>query len=555
MYKKNVRMFFLLFLIPFFLGFFIAHLKTAAASEDKRFESFALSLFQKELTANTLSLHYTLANPASYNIHTYPITFGALPSYEKNKANQQKDDLAALQQVFHTFAYHELSYENQLVYDILKLNLETESIWRSYPLLYEPLSPTLGIQAQLPILLAEYTFRTEQDIKDYLALLKELPNYFKKILAFEQQKSKQQLFMSDRTAKRILAQCQAFIQIPQSNYLSSVFKDKITSCTFLSKEKKKDYLSQNNASILNAVIPAYKLLCQGLTQLLGTGINPYGLFYYPNGKNYYLALVRSTTGIYDSIETITDRLYRQLHVEYLTLMRLLKVYPDLPNQCQDEHTAQQLDASASLMLSHLQKQMSYDFPQIQAPSYSIKYVHKDLEPYLSPAFYLTPPIDLQSPNTIYINPYAKQKGLSLYANSGFVEGWATYIESYAYQYAPVSNEISRYMSCNRSFYLCLYALLDIYIHYYGWTAKDSANYLHALGITDASSQEEIYQTLIEDPANYLKYCLGSLYIQDLKESMKEQKGNAFDTKEFHEQLLTIGPAPFPVLEKYLFSNY
>ena len=47
-------------------------------------------------------------------------------------------------------------------------------------MLQEVLGPSLGTQAQLPVLLAEYTFRTSQDITDYLKLLSDLPAIFRK---------------------------------------------------------------------------------------------------------------------------------------------------------------------------------------------------------------------------------------------------------------------------------------------------------------------------------------------------------------------------------------
>src|SRR5699024_8380814 len=93
------------------------------------------------------------------------------------------------------------------------------------------------------------------------------------------------------------------------------------------------------------------------------------------------------------------------------------------------------------------------------------YVHESMEDYLSPAFYLTPPLDTGSPNVIYINRSGRNPNLELFTTlahegfpghlyqtvyfascrpsdirylincSGYVEGWATYIESYAFQYA------------------------------------------------------------------------------------------------------------------------
>lgn len=583
MYAKLPKKLFpaLFLILAFSLGILTAHFSASFHSEDDRFQAFTQKLFQEEIQSNTISLHYTLANPASHGIHNYPITFGDISA---DSAKESASQIASLQKKLSAFNYDNLSSENQLTYDILKLFLNTEAALSSQPLLHEPLSPTLGIQAQLPVLLAEYTFRTRKDIEDYLTLLKKVPDYFKEILKFEQEKSAAGLFMSDTTAQRIIDQCDTFTEVPEENYLISVFNDKVAKCDFISQKKCSKYQQQNKSLILQSLIPAYQTLSNGLTALKGTGVNPYGLCYYPGGTEYYLTLIKASTGIYETIETMTSQLYDQMHSDFLQIQRLLTVDPGLPSKCQDEITALQIESNPENILSHLQNQMELDFPALSDSSYSVKYVHKDLEEYLSPAFYLTPPIDTLTPNSIYLNNHNELKGLSLYStlahegfpghmyqtlyysqttpdpvrylfsSGGFIEGWATYIENYAYQYAPVDYETGQYMALNRSFYLCLYSLLDIYIHYYGWTQEDASEYLKVLGITDAASQNEIYQILIEDPANYLKYCLGSLSIQDLRADAQQRLGNNFDLQSFHKALLEIGPAPFPVIKQYFIEK-
>ena len=52
----------------------------------------------------------------------------------------------------------------------------------------QPLSSSLGIQAQLPILLSEYVFYSKQDVEDYLSLLSSIDTYYDSIIAFEKEK-------------------------------------------------------------------------------------------------------------------------------------------------------------------------------------------------------------------------------------------------------------------------------------------------------------------------------------------------------------------------------
>ena len=245
------------------------------------------------------------------------------------------------------------------------------------------------------------------------------------------------------------------------------------------------------------------------------------------------------------------------------------------------------DMEPETIVKSLQTQISEDFPETEAASYEIRYVHKSMEKYLSPAFYLTPPLDTGSPNVIYINQDGRSSNLELFTtlahegfpghlyqtvffgrqnpshirylidSSGYVEGWATYVESYAYRYAAkyvddeAATDVTRLAWLNRSVNLCIYSLLDIGIHYRGWTQEKAAEFLNVFGIRSASVVSEIYRYIVETPVNYVKYYLGCLNFMDLRDNQKELLGDDFDLKDFHRKILEIGPVQFPVLEKYM----
>ena len=99
--------------------------------------------------------------------------------------------------------------------------------------------------------------------------------------------------------------------------------------------------------------------------------------------------------------------------------------------------------------------------------------------------------------------------------------------------------------------LCIYSLIDLGIHYSGWDQARTAAFLKAFGITNASTVSEIFQYIVETPGNYLKYYLGYLNFLDLKNKCSQKSGDNFDLKDFHRQILEIGPVQFPVLEKYM----
>lgn len=572
-------------------------------TENQKFQRFSQDLFTQEISSNTLNMHYTLAYPEKYGIEDYPLRVGSLSADDMPAAYET---LERYQDTLHEFTYKKLSQENQMTYDILDLDIKTQLSLKDHYMLTEVLSPSLGVQAQLPVLLAEYTFRTEQDIQDYLGLLNSIPQYFEEILAFEQLKSQQGLFMSDTTVDRVIDQCQLFLtqattasaetadsapadgRNTADNYLSVMFQEKLAAFEQpLSNPEISSYILTHEDILKNQVIPAYTHLIEGLEALKGTGTNPNGLVYLPGGTKYYEYLIQSQTGDFTGAEGIEKRLYHQLLSDYSAMQEILSSNPDLINTlASDNGLNSQVNTDTTdipeQMLKILEEALTEDFPEMEIPSYEIKYVHPSLEEFLSPAFYLTPPVDTLSPNVIYINnnnPSTKMDLFTTLAHEGFpghlyqtvyfsqcnpsdiryildyggyTEGWATYVEAYSYRYLSKDQNLTQVLWLNRSINLCLYSIMDVGIHYRGWTVDMVIDYLHSFGIADDAICREIFQYIVENPANYLKYYVGYLNFSDLQADAKEKWGEDFTLKEFHKKILEIGPAQFPILEKYLF---
>ena len=542
-------------------------------TEDQRFRDFTEQIFCRELSGNTLNLHYTLADPSDYGIDDSNITLGTMDQASWAASSMQAENyLSSLAQ----FSREELSPENQLTYDVLADYLNTSLEGADFYLYEEPLSPTLGIQAQLPVLLAEYTFRTKKDIEHYLQLLTTVPEYFQSIINFEKQKASSGLFMSDTCVNDILKQCDSFVQSGDDNYLRQLFDDQIDSFTNLTIDEKISY-KQQNLDILSAyVIPAYQDLMTELANLLGSGKNSGGLCHFPQGKEYYTYLVHSTTGDASGIEQIEARIKEEI----------VEVYQDVQELLSSDHglTTISLDGYESPepeeILTQLQEVITQDFPAPPDVSFEVKYVHESLQDYLSPAFYLIPPIDDTEHNVIYINPASNYNALELYTTlahegypghlyqtvtfeeyndeplrsilnfGGYTEGWATYVEMYAYSTWPENATLAAIYQKDRSLMLGIASLLDIGIHYRGYTRSQVAQFLEKFGIAKEAS-DALYTNILESPANYLKYYVGYLNFQDLQTYLANQMGDQFSLKEYHARVLAIGPCSFTVLKHYL----
>lgn len=539
-----------------------------AESSDRQFRTFTRSLFQTEVSANTISLHYTLRSPSDYGIADIPATYGSLSSDPVAAKASVRNVLSSLQE----FDPGTLSSENALTFKILDTYLKNASTGTDYLLYQEPLGPVSGIHTQLPVLLSEYSFYDTQDVETYLALLKETPSYFDSVIRFEQKKAASGLFMPDYQADSVLDTCQSFIDMGKENYLVSTFNERIASLNLLPGNKKDSFRKENMELVTEEIYPAYQNLITAIKSLKGKGTNEQGLSHFPYGKKYYEYLVRQTTGCNESISR-------------LRLMTRAQILEDLNDMQKVLFPADAALTQASVleqtppdsMLDDLRSKITDTFPEIPDVDFQVKYVPESMQDYLSPAFYMIPAIDNLTENVIYINNGQTTSGLNLYTTlahegypghlyqtiyfsasepdpirsildfGGYVEGWATYAEMMSYYLAPLSKTEASLLQKNSSVILGLYALADMGIHYDGWSVTDTVRFFSDYGINDANAVQSVYELIIGSPANYLKYYIGYLKFYELKKEMADALGNQFSQKEFHRAVLDVGPAPFEIV--------
>ena len=539
-----------------------------AESSDRQFRTFTRSLFQTEVSANTISLHYTLRSPSDYGIADIPATYGSLSSDPVAAKASVRNVLSSLQE----FDPGTLSSENALTFKILDTYLKNASTGTDYLLYQEPLGSVSGIHTQLPVLLSEYSFYDTQDVETYLALLKETPSYFDSVIRFEQKKAASGLFMPDYQADSVLDTCQSFIDMGKENYLVSTFDERIASLDLLPENKKDSFQKENMKLVTEEIYPAYQNLITAIKSLKGKGMNEQGLSHFPYGKKYYEYLVRQTTGCNESISRLRLMTRAQILEDLSAMQKIL-----FPADAALTQASVLEQTSPDSMLDDLRSKITDTFPEIPDVDFQVKYVPESMQDYLSPAFYMIPAIDNLTENVIYINNGQTTSGLNLYTTlahegypghlyqtvyfsasepdpirsildfGGYVEGWATYAEMMSYYLAPLPKTEASLLQKNSSVILGLYALADMGIHYDGWSVTDTVRFFSNYGINDPNAVQSVYKLIIGSPANYLKYYIGYLKFYELKKEMADALGNQFSQKEFHRAVLDVGPAPFEIV--------
>lgn len=591
------------------LLFTVLTLMAASGRSGRQFRYAADELFQQEMIHNTLNMHYTIAHPTDFGIESYE---AVLPGYTSGVRNQQLEDLAEQAQFWAKLSRRNLSGGDAYTCRLLALSMENSLQLQSYAYYDEPLSPASGMQSQLLILLAEYTFRERQDVEDYLALLAQTGDYYDSMLVYEQEKAAAGMPMSPDALDKVRRQCRQILTADSlasgSHFLQTTFQERINALYTGQKIDRATALSaiRRNEELLSTVLlPACERLDKGLGQLSrlydGAGSNlPCGLAAYPEGQEYYRQLLIAETGSYRSPEELYDLLKHHLAEQLNAFHQLIRddpacVLPSTAQSCLSAFPYTQPEQ----MLADLQRRMEPDFPGLsvdgqKTPTVTVKTVSDSLADYSAPAFYLTPPIDDTSANVIYVNEKDTPDVLELYTTlahegypghlyqsvysrrylsdlnthpvrqllnyGGYQEGWALYVEFIAYDYAceimqecghPEAAGYIQAEKINRSLLLCLYSLLDLMIHYDGADCGQITAVLNNFGISDPDTARSIYTYIAEEPANYPKYYVGYLEILELEQKARTLWGADYTELRFRTFFLNMGPSDFASLSEAL----
>ncbi len=554
------------------LSIIYAAILSPAGKSTGSFSEFCTTLFREEMKSNTMNLHFTLKDPKAAGIDSYEITLGSLSG---DSPHNQARQLKKLSEELKKYSHRSLKGKDRLTCRLLSDYISRQQNLAAYPYYDEPLTPSGGVTSQLPVLLAEYTFRNTRDIKDYLGLLSQMDTYFLGILDYEQKKADAGLFMSDEACLKVIEGCEVFTEHPDDNFLIDTFSNRLNAMDGLTDTQKNAYLKQHSKVLSDHVIPAYSQMIKGLTMLLGRGHNNWGLCNFPEGKAYYEAVVSADTGCDDSVEDLFSQIAKARREDLMFCQNLLEKNPKLASQSPKPDAALKEE---NAMISRLQKEILTDFPAPPQTDVEICHVDPALSEYLAPAFYITAPIDDISHNRIYINDakndtdiyyfttlahegypghlyqtictssYGAPEVLSLLNYPGYTEGWATYTEMQAFYYAGLDQDLASLLQHNQAATLSLYATADIGIHYFGWEKEKNAAFWSEYGVDDTATVKRITDLILEEPGNYLKYYVGYLKFRQMREQLALENKN-FSVSAFHEAILRTGPSPFSVLEE------
>lgn len=544
--------------------------------DNEEFNDYLDNLFVEMLRGSPLDINFLLRYPEKYGLENEEVT----PIVQSRTGYEQYIEFVSeVIGDIESFEDEDLSPQQVLDKHVILDALANQLCMGGFYYYDRPLSSTLGYQAQLPFILAEYRFDDVKDIYNYFKIIEYLPQSFTSLIDYEKEKIEIGLGLNNDLINRIIIQIDNLLD-QEENFLIPIFNEKIGYVTDLDKSRD-SYVNEHKNLINNSFVGAYELLKDELEKLKGDARVVGGLSNYVNGQAYFLTLFRSDVGVhFSSIDEIKDEIDTKISKTIQDFTYLVTFNPKVINEMSTHDFS--LGKKKDEIIEYLIQATESSFPSLVASNlrYEFKNIHPSLQETSSPAMYLISPIDDNAKEVIYINPTTVESDSNylynviahegvpghmyqhvyfknskshpirhLFSFSGYDEGWAKYVEDYVLTYTSSSHVLTKAIQYNNLVYYLALVRCDIGVNYDSWTKQEMSDYLDDYFSINQEGISELYEHLVENPVNTSMYYYSYYQFYKLRDYMRSELGDSnYSDYDFHRLVLDTGPSSFRILK-------
>ena len=131
--------------------------------------------------------------------------------------------------------------------------------------------------------------------------------------------------------------------------------------------------------------------------------------------------------------------------------------------------------------------------------------------------------------------------------AAMAEGWGLYTELLADEMGLYSEEKDRMGMLSNQALRAARLVVDPGMHVLGWTREQAIDYMLANTAESRNAVESEVDRYLATPGQATAYMTGSLEIQRLRSAARDQLGDRFDIKGFHDTVLADGAVSLPML--------
>jgi uncharacterized protein (DUF885 family) len=131
--------------------------------------------------------------------------------------------------------------------------------------------------------------------------------------------------------------------------------------------------------------------------------------------------------------------------------------------------------------------------------------------------------------------------------TAYTEGWALYSERLGKEVGFFQDPYSYFGHLQADMLRAIRLVVDTGFHYKHWSRQQVVDFFHDHSLIDEPDVQEETDRYMAWPAQALGYKIGQLEILKMRAYAKDQLGDRFDLRAFHDQVLTGGALPMDVL--------
>ncbi len=432
---------------------------------------------------------------------------------------------------------------------------------------------------------------SEEDYRDYLARLRDLPRYFDENIDNMRRGADAGFVLPEIVIAGVLPTLES--QIKDDPEDSTFFEPFANAGDELDAATREELSAEARRVIADDVLPAFVALVAFLGDEYAAS-STIGASDLPDGKAYYEFQIRRYTTLTDidadeiheiglvevaRIREEMDAIIAELEFEggFEAFTDFLRTDPQFYAE-----TPEDLLKEAAWIAKRIDYKMPGFFGRLPRQSYGVVPVPDEIAPNYTTGAYYGAPEGGAHGGAFWLNTYAldqrplyelpsltlheavpghhHQSALALEMEdvpafrrdlyfSAFGEGWALYTEKLGVEMGIYQTPYENFGRLSYEMWRACRLVIDTGIHAKGWTREEAIEFMTSnTGLSEGNIRAEI-DRYISWPGQALAYKLGELEIWELRWRAERELGDAFDLREFHDVILENGALPMAMLER------
>ena len=482
-----------------------------------------------------------------------------------------------------------LTEPQKLNYRLIKTSYEVALDGKNFPNYYMQLNQRGGVQDYYSYA-DRLNFSEKQDYLDWFERIKGFNQNIKNSLKNNQEGLKNGYTQPKLVSRAVATQIENMLALEIDKH--PYFKAFSSAEKVMSEQEANALKESVKEFIVDKLNPSYRKLLTFLRNVyIPNSRNSVGLDGVPNGKAWYeyLAKYHTTTNltpneiheiglkevarIRSEMEDIIEAVSWQ--GDFRSFLTFLRTDPQFYYE-----TGEELLEAYRAMSKKIDAYMPSLFNKLPRAPYGVIAIPMETAPYTTTAYYNAP--SKGRPGYYYANLYKPEtrpkyeipvlsvheavpghhhqialaqelENVPKFRNhlsfTAFVEGWGLYSEQLGENMGLYEDPYDKFGQLTYDMWRAIRLVVDTGMHYKGWTREEAVDlFLENTAKTPLDINNEV-DRYIAWPGQALAYKIGQLKIMELRDKAKEELGEKFDLKDYHDFILSFGSIPMNILEE------